>query len=61
MPGTRLLGANAACSTSAKKVLWVAVELELADLDQRVVALGPHLGQVERMDGIPGHRLNAPG
>ena len=51
MPGTRLDGANALCSTSAKKFSGIAVELELADLDQRVVRLRPHLGQVERVVG----------
>ncbi|KAG1395850.1 hypothetical protein G6F59_013919 [Rhizopus arrhizus] len=30
----------------------VAVQFELADLDQRVVALRPHLGQVERVHAV---------
>ena len=34
----------------------VAVQFELAHFDQRVVALRPHLGQVERMDAV-GFRL----
>ena len=49
MPGTMLAGEKAACSTSAKIVVRVAVELHHADLDQRIVRLRPDLGQVERI------------
>ena len=35
-------------------VVRVAVELPLADLDQRVVLLRPHLGQVEGMEAVVG-------
>ena len=33
-------------------VLRIAVELELADLDERIVLVRPHLGQVERVEVI---------
>ena len=52
MPGTKCAGMNAACSTSAKIVVRVAVEHQPADLDQRVVRVRPHLGEVERVEAV---------
>ena len=45
-------------------VVGVAIELHHADLDQRVVLLAPHLGQVERVEAVGlrlflGHDLHA--
>ena len=36
----------------SKEVLWIPVQLHLTDLDQRVVRVRPHFGQVERVDVI---------
>ena len=43
---------KAACSTSAKKFSGFRFRSNLAHLNQRVVRVWPHLGQVERMDVI---------
>ena len=49
MPGTMFEGENAACSISGEIVLRIAVELEHADLDRRIVGVRPDLGEVERV------------
>ncbi len=50
MPGTMLAGEKAACSTSAKKFSGFRLSSQYADLDQRIVRLRPHLGEVEGVD-----------
>jgi hypothetical protein len=52
MPGTMLLGANAACSIWAKKFSGFSFSVIRPDLDQRVVLLRPGLGQVERVEAV---------
>ena len=49
MPGTTLEGEKAACSISCEIVVRIAVELQDADLDQRIVGVRPDLGQIERV------------
>ena len=51
MPGTMLAGENAACSTSAKTFSGFRLQLKIADLDQREVALWPDFCQVEGVEG----------
>ena len=51
MPGTVLLGWNAAVPSRCDS-RYVPSQGELADVDERVVAVGPHLGQVERVEAV---------
>jgi len=51
MPGTILAGENAAWLDLGEEVLRIAVEFEEADLEQRERGLGPHLGQIEGVEG----------
>jgi hypothetical protein len=50
IPGTIELGAKPACSICAKKLSGFLFSGHRADLDQQVVAVRPHLGQVERVE-----------
>ncbi len=60
MPGTTLAGVNAALLDVREIVRRVAVQLDRADVDQRIVFLRPHLRDVERIEAIR-PRLRASG
>ena len=49
MPGTMFDGENAAMLDLLEIILRIAVELEKADIDRRIVGVRPHLGEVERV------------
>ena len=54
MPGTKLPGSKAACSTSAKWLSGSAVQHQPADCLERVVPVGPDLCQVEGVEAVVG-------
>ena len=52
MPGHEVVGLKRRLLHLGVEVGQVAIERHLADLDQRIVAVGPHLGEVKRVEPV---------